>query len=462
MRDGGWVSSHEDVTERRRAEQERNRNLELIGRLARYDSLTELSNRLLFCEQLDYVLANVKPSERFAVLYIDIDHFKRVNDTLGHPVGDALLKSVAARLRASVRAGDVVSRLGGDEFAVLQRSIAGASDAAALAERIRETVGAPHMLEGHEVVSDASIGISLSPDDSIDRDQLLRNADLALYAAKASGRGTYRFYKPEMSARIKARQELEHDLRHALSRHHFTLHYQPIVELRGNRVTGCEALLRWHDPERGTVEPSEFIPVAEESGLIIRLGEWVLRQACRDAAAWPEDKKIAVNVSAAQLTGGQLTPIVVGALAESGLAPSRLELEITETVLMQSSDEALSTLRQLRDLGVRIALDDFGIGYSSLGYLRSFPFDTIKIDRSFVAGLSEEGDCVAIIKAVTNMAQNLEMTTTAEGVETEQQRQMLRELGCIAMQGYLFSPPRPVEEIVHLFLMQVDRTANAA
>ncbi len=445
----------EDITDRRLAE-------ERIARLAHFDSLTDLPNRVLFCDQLDQALAGVRRGERLAMLYIDLDHFKRVNDTLGHPVGDALLKCVADRLRACIREIDLVGRLGGDEFAVIQRSLDEPSDAAALATRIRKAIKAPCELDGHKLVIDASIGVSIAPDDSSGRDQLMKNADLALYGAKGGGRGTYCFYEPGMDAGMKARQQLETDLQNALADGEFELYYQPVVDLHSNRVVGCEALLRWSHPGRGMIAPAEFIAIAEESGLIIPIGEWVLRRACSDAAAWPNEIKVAVNLSAVQLTGGKLTPTVIGALAESGLAASRLELEITETVLMQNTFANLATLHQLHDLGVRIAMDDFGIGYSSLSYLRSFPFDNIKIDRSFIEGISEKDDCVAIVTAVTSMARGLNMTTTAEGIETEQEREKVRELGCTDMQGYLFSRPRPVEEIVRLFLTRVEARASAA
>jgi diguanylate cyclase (GGDEF)-like protein len=383
-------------------------------------------------------------------LYLDLDQFKRVNDTLGHIIGDEFLKIVADRLRGCIRDTDLIARLGGDEFAIIQTSLEPSSDPAALAERISKALKAPYEIDGHKVVAGVSIGIALAPNDAADRDQLVKCADMALYGAKGGGRGTYCFYEPELDARVKARHKLDTDLCDALANGEFELYYQPIVNLQTNQVSGCEALLRWHHPERGVVEPTEFIPVAEENGLIIALGEWVLRQACADAATWPDGVKVAVNLSPTQLIGGKLLPVVINALAASGISASRLELEITESVLMQNTFASLAMLHQLRDIGVRIAMDDFGTGYSSLSYLRSFPFDKIKIDRSFIEGISEENDCAAIVEAVIDMAHRLNMTTTAEGIETVEQREKVRELGCTELQGYLFSRPKSLAEILPL------------
>ena len=451
-----------DVTEQRQADRERVRSEERIVHLAHHDALTDLPNRALFCEELDRALARVKRGERLALLYLDLDHFKHVNDTHGHLLGDELLKAVAERLRGCVRETDFVARLGGDEFAIIQTLLEQHSDPTALATRISDALNSPLNINGHEVVVGVSIGISIAPNDAIEREQILKNADLALYGAKGGGRGTYCFYEPEMDTRVKARQKVEADLRDALANGEFELYYQPIVNLQSNQVSGCEALLRWHHPERGMVAPAEFIPIAEESGLIISLGEWVLRRACADAATWPDDIKIAVNLSPAQLAGGKLLPMVVSALAASGIPGGRLELEITETLLMQNTFATLATLHQLRDMGVRIAMDDFGTGYSSLSYLKSFPFDNIKIDRSFIEDISETDDCASIVQAVTNMAQQLNMKTTAEGVETEQQLEKVRELGCTEMQGYIFSPARPAAEISRLFLSRAVKAASAA
>jgi diguanylate cyclase (GGDEF)-like protein len=443
MVDGGWIATHEDITERRRTEA-------IIARMAHYDALTGLPNRALFLEELDRALALVQRGGRFALLYLDLDQFKRVNDTLGHIIGDELLKIVADRLRGCVRETDLIARLGGDEFAIIQTSLEPSSDPAALAERISEALKAPSDIDRHKVVAGVSIGIAIAPNDAADRDQLVKCADMALYGAKGGGRGTYCFYEPELDARVKARHKLDTDLCDALANGEFELYYQPIVNLQTNQVSGCEALLRWHHPERGMVEPTEFIPVAEENGLIASLGEWVLRQACADAATWPDGVKVAVNLSPTQLMGGKLLPVVINALAASGMSASRLELEITESVLMQNTFASLAMLHQLRDIGVRIAMDDFGTGYSSLSYLRSFPFDKIKIDRSFIEGISEENDCAAIVEAVIDMAHRLNMTTTAEGIETVEQREKVRELGCTELQGYLFSRPKPLAEILPL------------
>jgi diguanylate cyclase (GGDEF)-like protein/PAS domain S-box-containing protein len=445
----------EDITERARSEQR-------IVHLAHHDALTDLPNRVLFREQLDQALARVGRGELLAVLYLDLDLFKHVNDTLGHPVGDMLLKAVADRLRDCVRTIDSVARLGGDEFAVIQPSIERPSDAVALATRIGEALREPFRLDGHEVVIDVSVGIAIAPMDATARDELLKHADMALYAAKGAGRGTYRFFEPEMNERMQSRHELERDLRQALADGEFELHYQPIVNLRDNSISGCEALLRWNHPTRGMVPPAEFIPVAEEIGLINPLGEWVIRTACATAATWPETVKVSINLSPAQLKGDALLPVVVGALEDSGIPPSRLDFEITESVLMKDTFATLHTLHQLRELGVRIAMDDFGMGHSSLSYLLSFPFDTIKIDRSFIRGVPNGGNALAIVRAVASLANSLEMATIAEGVETERQLEMVRTLGCTEMQGFVFSPPRPAADIARLLASPAGGAASAA
>lgn len=455
MPGGGWVTTHDDITERKQAEQQ-------IAHMARHDMLTGLSNRARFCEELDRALGRVQRGERLAILYLDLDHFKRVNDTLGHLTGDELLRQTAVRLRACIRDTDLIARLGGDEFAILQTSIGQPSDAAALATRIGKALKPPFDLDGNTAVVGASIGISIAPDDAVEPGQLLKNADLALYGAKGNGRGTYHFYEQELDNRMKARQKLESDLRDALANGEFELYYQPVVDLRTNHVNGCEALLRWHHPERGLVAPAEFIPIAEESGIITSLGEWVLQRACADAACWPEDVHVAVNLSPIQLKSRKLVPLVMRSLAASGMSARRLELEITETVLMQNTFSTLATLHQLHDIGVRIAMDDFGTGYSSLSYLRSFPFDKIKIDRSFIENISENDGCVTIVQSITSMAQRLGMKTIAEGIETEDQRTKVEELGCDEMQGYLFSRPCPVGEIVRLFVTRTENKAGAA
>jgi diguanylate cyclase (GGDEF)-like protein len=421
-----------------------------LAHLAHYDALTDLPNRVLFREQLEQALKRVACGERLAVLYIDIDEFKGINDSLGHAIGDELLKAVAVRLRDCVRETDLIARLGGDEFAIVQAGVEHPSDVTDLVARMYKSIREPAEFAGHRLTTDASIGIALVPEDGTDLDQLLKNADLAMYEAKASGRRTYRFFEPEMDARVKARLTLEQDLRQAILDGGFDVHYQPVVDLRDNKVCGCEALLRWRHPERGMISPAEFIPVAEDTGLINELGEWVLRTACAEAATWPGDIRIAVNISPVQFKNHTLALRVASALAASGLAAHRLELEITEAVLIKDDDAALGMLHQLRDLGVRIALDDFGTGYSSLSYLQRFPFDKIKIDRNFIKEIVERAGSASIVQAVVHIATANNMTTTAEGVETEQQRELVRKLGCTEMQGYLFSLPRPAEEIVRV------------
>jgi diguanylate cyclase (GGDEF)-like protein len=451
---GGWIATHEDITDRQRAE-------ERIVHMARHDALTDLPNRTMLRERLEYELRRVKRGESLAMLCLDLDHFKSVNDTLGHPIGDELLKVVAERLRGCTRAPDTIARLGGDEFAIIATGVEDPSDAATLAKRIRESITRPYYIDGHQILADISIGISVAPVDAVEPDLLLKNADMALYGAKADGRGTYRFFEPEMDARMKARRELDMDLRRALVKDEFELYYQPLVNLQSNEITAFEALLRWNHPVRGLISPADFIPIAEETGLIIPLGEWVLRRACRETANWPDNIKVAVNLSPAQLKSRNLTEVVIDALATSGMAPDRLQLEITETVLMQNTFNTLATLEKLRALGVQIALDDFGTGYSSLSYLRSFPFDKIKIDRSFIQDLSNGAEPLAIVHAVAGLAKSLNMISTAEGVETEQQLATLQSVGCVEMQGYLFSRARPPAEIVRMFLQEGSRAARA-
>jgi diguanylate cyclase (GGDEF)-like protein len=452
MSGGGWVATHEDITERRRAEMK-------IAHMARHDALTDLPNRVLLRERLGEALAHVERGQRLAVLCLDLDQFKNVNDTLGHAIGDELLRMVAGRLRGCVRDTDTISRVGGDEFSIIQADITDATDAERLARRISDSVSAPYDLHGHLVVVNTSIGIALAPADGTEANDLLKNADMALYGAKADGRGVYKFFEPAMDARMKARCALEMALRQALEAGEFELYYQPTVSLDNEDVHGCEALLRWNHPERGVVAPLEFIPVAEEIGLIVALGEWVIRQACADAATWPDNVSVAVNLSPTQLNSKNLVPTVLSALATSQLPAHRLELEITETVLMQNTETTLRTLHQLRSLGIRIAMDDFGTGYSSLSYLRSFPFDKIKIDRCFINGLGDSAGSAAIVRAVAELAYSLSMTTTAEGVETRAQLDHVRELGCTDVQGYFYSPPVPIRQLLKLkmFAKQVNK-----
>ena len=436
------VNVVEDVTERRRAD-------EKIAHLAHYDALTDLPNRVLFREQIERELRKTAGGEQFALLYIDIDEFKGINDSLGHHVGDELLKAVAARIKACIKPADLIARLGGDEFAVIQTAVTGRDDVVAFVTRIQEAVRQPCQCLGHHLSTDASIGIALAPQDGTGLDELIKNADLAMYGAKAEGRRTHRFFEPVMDARAKARLSMEQDLRQAMLDGDFDIHYQPLLDLRSDEVTGCEALLRWRHPERGMVSPAEFIPLAEDIGLINELGDWVLQTACAEAAGWPSHIRLAVNVSPIQLKSQTLALRIMSALAASGLPPDRLEIEITEAVLIHDGETALAILHQLRAIGVRIALDDFGTGFSSLSYLKRFPFDKIKIDRCFVSDIEVDGSA-AIVQAVVNIAASRNMITTAEGVETEQQKALLKQLGCTQMQGYLFSKPRPASEVRRL------------
>jgi diguanylate cyclase (GGDEF)-like protein len=440
MAAGGWVTTHKDITEQRRAEAK-------IAYMAHHDALTDLPNRLQLYEQLRQLLARTRQGRHVAVFCLDLDRFKDVNDAHGHPVGDLLLKAVADRLRQCIRDADMVARLGGDEFAIMQAGASQPTDATALASRLIEVIGAPYELDGKQVTVDLSIGIALAPGDGLDPEQLLKNADMALYRAKSDGHGLYRFFEPEMDARMQARRNLEIDLRKAIVNGEFELFYQPLVDMKTEYVTGFEALIRWHHPERGMIAPLDFIPIAEETGLIVPIGDWVLRQACAEAATWPSNVKIAVNLSPVQFKNKILLSSVVSALAASGLSPNRLELEITESVLLQDSGATLVVLHELRGLGVRISMDDFGTGYSSLSYLRKFPFDKIKIDQSFIFDMSDHDDSLAIVRAVIAMGSGLGIATTAEGVETAEQFKQLKLEGCTEVQGYLFSPPRPAADV---------------
>jgi len=445
-----------DVTERKQAEAR-------IEHMAHHDALTDLPNRVLFHRRLGEALARVGcGGGNLAVLCIDLDQFKSVNDTLGHPIGDVLLKTVAGRLGRCLRETDMVARLGGDEFAIIMPSIDGPHDAEMVASRVVERLGQPYQVGGHEVFVGASVGIAIAPGDGEDADMLLRNADMALYRAKADGRGRLHFFEPELDRRIQLRRALELDLRKALSNSEFELYYQPLINVRTGQVSAFEALLRWQHPERGLVSPAEFIPLAEEIGLIIPLGEWVLREACAEAMTWPADVKVAVNLSPVQFKSRSLVSAVLTALAYSRLPAARLELEITESVLLGETDANLATLHQLRELGVHISMDDFGTGYSSLSYLRSFPFDKIKIDQSFVRELAERPDCMAIIRAVAGLGKSLGIATTAEGVETLEQLERLRAEGCTEVQGYLFSPPRRASEAAKLLWANRDEVGAVA
>ncbi len=450
---GGWVATVEDITERKRVE---NR----IAHMAHYDALTNLPNRVLFRERLDHELKNLAQGRQLAVLYIDIDEFKRINDSLGHPVGDELLKAVAGRLNSCVAAGDTVARLGGDEFAIIQTAIKQPADTMDLIALVYQAIREPYDCIGHFLTTDASIGIARAPQDGTDLDHLLKNADLAMYEAKADGRRTYRFFEPGMGARMHALRTLELDLRQAIADGGLEIVYQPLVCVDDSRVTGCEALLRWRHPLRGPISPAEFIPVAEDTGMINELGDWVLNKACSEAASWPDDISVAVNVSPVQFRNPAFSLKVAMALSNSGLPPRRLELEITEAVLIRDDDAALAMLYYLRGLGVRIALDDFGTGYSSLSYLQRFPFDKIKIDRCFIKDVAEPDGSACIVQAIVNIAAARHMTTTAEGVETEAQLDALRVLECTEMQGYLFSRPLAAADIRAMLTPDRQRVAG--
>jgi diguanylate cyclase (GGDEF)-like protein len=452
---GGWVATHEDITERQQAEAS-------IAFMARHDALTKLPNRMLFRERMEQAIALASRGAQFAVICLDLDNFKQVNDTLGHPVGDGLLVAAAERLLTCVREIDTVARLGGDEFAIVQLGVQQPGDAEILASRIIEAFRQPFDVDGHHVMAGASIGVTVAPGDGVSYETLMRDADIALYLAKTEGRGTVRFFEPEMDARIHIRRMLESDLQGAIARDEFELYYQPLISLTANRIVGFEALLRWHHPVRGMVSPLDFIPVAEETGMIVSLGEWVLRTACFEAENWPEDITVAVNLSPVQFKKGNLVQVVQAALVASGLPPSRLELEITESVFLQDTADTLVALRQLREMGIGVALDDFGTGYSSLSYLRSFPFNKIKIDQSFVRDLTTNKESMSIIRAVAGLGQSLGMKTIAEGVETLEQLDTLRQEGCTEVQGYFFSTPRPASELPGLIkkLMQIDKVAN--
>jgi diguanylate cyclase (GGDEF)-like protein len=442
----GCLVTFEDITERSLAEAR-------IIHMANHDALTGLPNRVKFHERLGEAVARSGRGETSAILYLDLDHFKIVNDTLGHSVGDALLIEVGKRLRQEIREIDTVARMGGAEFAIVQYGAMQPDDAVILAKRVIEVLSLPYAINGHDVTIGTSVGIVVIPDDGQDAHDLLRKADLALYGAKADGRGAYRFFETALQERMQVRRTLEIDLRKALGNGEFEVFYQPLMNISTRSVTGFEALLRWNHPERGLVPPIEFIPMAEEIGLIVPIGKWVLRQACADAATWPVHIKVAVNVSALQFTGlggRALIGDVAGALESSSLDPKRLDLEITETVMLDDVEGTLATLHRLKDLGVGIAMDDFGTGYSSLNYLRRFPFTKVKIDRSFIETLGTGVECDAIVTAIAVLCTTLGMTTVAEGVETEDQLRHLRNGHCGEAQGYLFSRPRRAHEVADM------------
>ena len=451
----GYLVAVVDITERRKAEAR-------IAHMAHHDGLTNLPNRDFFQYRLHEALQRGKTgSRRVGVLCIDLDLFKNVNDSFGHPMGDRLLKQVAGRLQAEVSGDNLVARLGGDEFAIVLSADASPNGTSDFAARLIRILSECYDIDGIEVTVGASIGIALSPGDGETSEELMRNADMALYRAKSDGGGVHRFFEPEMNRQAQRRRDMELDLRRAFANGEFELHYQPLVDIAADRISGFESLLRWRHPEKGMIPPAEFVPVAEDIGLIVALGEWVLREACTEASKWPADVKVAVNLSPVQFRSRNLVQVVISALAHSGLSPRRLELEITESLFLAETEANLAILHQLRELGVSISMDDFGTGYSSLSYLRSFPFDKIKIDRSFVKDLVERSDCVAIVRAISGLGRSLNITTTAEGVETADQLDWLRAEGCNEVQGFLFSAARPASEIGEL-LSRFGRHASKA
>ncbi len=442
MADGGWLATHEDITERRRAEAE-------IVHLARHDVLTGLANRAEFNAKLEEACKRLKRNGgAVTVMMLDLDKFKAVNDTLGHPAGDQLLVEVGQRLKATVRETDVLARLGGDEFAIIQEGEPNQHEGAiALALRIINIITAPFDLGGHQACVGTSIGIVLAPEHESEPEGLLKRADLALYDAKANGRNDFQVFRPEMLEVANTQQTAESELRNAIAREEFELHYQPMVDIKTRLICGAEALVRWKHPAKGTIAPDQFIPLAESTGLIVPLGEWILQRACMDAASWPAHVKVAINISAVQFKRGNLFEVILCTLVETGLAPERLELEVTETALLENQEAHLTTIRQLKNLGVSVALDDFGTGYSSVSYLTNFPFDKIKIDKSFTQGVLDRRDCKAVVASTLALAQGLGTATTAEGVETEEQLEYMRAAGVDLVQGYLFGRPVPISQL---------------
>jgi diguanylate cyclase (GGDEF)-like protein len=440
----GYRGTSKDVTQRKEDEAR-------IAFMARHDLLTNLPNRAFLRERIDEEFVRAARGGSFAVLCLDLDDFKIVNDTLGHSAGDRLLQAVAVRLASCARAIDMVARQGGDEFTIIQTELERPEDADRFAQRIVTTISEPYDLDGSQVVIGVSIGVAVAPGDGSQSEQLLKNADIALYRAKSEDRGSYSFFEAGMDARLQARRALEAELRTAIRTGQFELFYQPLFDLQSEEITCLEALLRWRHPVRGIIAPADFIPIAEETGLIVPIGEWVLRKACSEAMRWPGHIRVAVNLSVAQFRGRKLVQAVTGALAESGLSGQRLELEITETVLMQNTEATLGILHQLRALGARISMDDFGTGYSSLSYLRSFPFDKVKIDRSFVHDLSGKESSIAVVRAILGLGHSLGLATTAEGVETKAQLAILQEEGCTEVQGYFFCQPKSAADLPSFF-----------
>lgn len=457
MPHGGWVATHEDITQLRRVEAR-------VKHMAGHDALTDLPNRVLARERMQQLLARTESENlSLVVLLFDIDRFKGVNDTLGPSIGDALLLGVAQRLNRRMEWVDMVARIGGDEFVVLQLAEKPATAAAALIKKLQSILSTSFDIEDHQIVMSVSVGVAIGPGDGSDPDQLLKNADLALNRAKSEGFGSSRFFEREMDRQMQDRHQLERDLRAALHNDEFELYYQPQLNLKRGRITGFEALLRWNHPQRGLVSPADFIPLAEETGLIVPIGEWTLRQACADAAKWPKSIKVAVNLSAAQFRSGNVRQAVISALGGSRLSPQRMELEVTESVLLQDSDGAAETLEALHDIGVLIALDDFGTGYSSLSYLRRFHFDKIKIDQIFIKELAERPDSsLAILRSIITLGTSLGIGTTAEGVETQEQFERMRQEGCTEVQGYYVSKPRPLQDVPDMLAATNPHAAQCA
>jgi diguanylate cyclase (GGDEF)-like protein/PAS domain S-box-containing protein len=455
MAEGGWVCTFEDVTERHRAQSR-------VVHMARHDALTDMPNRVLFWESVTQSVRNLsKVRQKFAVLYLDLDRFKEVNDTLGHPIGDALLHQVAGRLRRTAFPRDIVARLGGDEFAVLHfcRDDA-AQSTSSLAERIISAVGQPYHIEGSDIVVSTSVGIAMGVD-GVSTEQLMKHADLALYSAKAAGSGTHRFFTPQMEEALQSRRQFETDLRLAVEDEQLELFYQPLVNLETGSIIGGEALMRWRHPDHGMISPAEFIPISEETGFIETLGAWALNRACRDALQWPDDVKVSVNLSPVQFRTGALVGVIEDALKTSGLDPRRLELEVTESILLKKNAANIQALHKMRSLGLTIALDDFGTGYSSLSYLQRFPFDKLKIDQSFVRDMESQPDSLVIVKSIIGLSRNLGMLTTAEGVETRAQLDIIMASGCNEAQGYYFGAPMPKREFMALISRSNPRVAEA-
>ncbi|MCR4265519.1 bifunctional diguanylate cyclase/phosphodiesterase [Nitratireductor sp. ZSWI3] len=455
MKGGGWVATYEDITERHKAQAQ-------VAYMARHDTLTDLPNRLMMRERLEEILiSSADGGLATAVMCVDLDNFKGINDTLGHPTGDALLRAVASRIRSTVRESDCIARLGGDEFVIVQGHLKEREQASSLAKRLIQVIEEPYLIDGHQVLAGASVGITITSTGAEEADDLLMQADVALYQAKADGRGVFRFYEPGMNKRLQRRRTLEAELRAANLDEQFHLVFQPIIDLDTNKVTTFEALLRWTHPVHGSIPPDEFIPIAEDTGAIVQLGEWVLRQACLEIKRLPKSINVAANLSPMQFKRDDIVETVGRVLAETGTDAQRLELEITETLLLEDNRKLHADLRRLRRLGSRISLDDFGTGYSSLSYLQKFAFDKVKIDRLFIKDIAKSADQAAIVQTIVNLAFTLGMTTVVEGVEGEEQLRIIRAMGCDEAQGNLFSKPIR-SEVVADYLAEHERKRTAA